>query len=138
TVAALAICLWLAWRERGILRNATEAALLAWAAALGALLAFVGILWTGMPLPLVSRSACLFSRRRHAPDHVAPSLRHHGRHLPVHRDADRTALRLAVLVEKTGEQLDRFPGWFPLPERHVDHVVARQRPAVPGTVLADD
>ncbi|WP_292039634.1 hypothetical protein [Massilia sp. UBA6681] len=57
TVAALAICLWLAWRERGILRNATEAALLDWAAALGAVLAFVGILWTGMPILLVSGCA---------------------------------------------------------------------------------
>lgn len=57
TVAALAVCLWLAWRERGILRNATEAALLDWAAALGAVLAFVGILWTGMPILLVSGCA---------------------------------------------------------------------------------
>lgn len=57
TLAALAACLWLAWRERGILRNATEAALLDWAAALGAVLAFVGILWTGMPILLVSGCA---------------------------------------------------------------------------------
>ena len=57
TVAALAACLWLAWRERGILRNATEAALLDWAAALGAVLAFVGILWTGMPIFFVSGCA---------------------------------------------------------------------------------
>lgn len=57
TVAALAICLWLAWRERGILADAKEAALLDWAAALGAVLAFVGILWTGMPILLVSGCA---------------------------------------------------------------------------------
>ena len=53
TVVALALCAWLLWRERGILRNAKEAALLDWAAALGALLALIGITWTGLPLMLV-------------------------------------------------------------------------------------
>ncbi len=53
TVAALAVCAWLAWRERGILRDAQGAGLLDWAAALGALLGFVGIMWTGLPLLLV-------------------------------------------------------------------------------------
>ncbi len=57
TVAALLICLWLAWRERGILREPQSAGLLDWAAALGALLALVGIVWTGLPLLLVSGCA---------------------------------------------------------------------------------
>ncbi len=53
TVAALALCAWLMWRERGIMGRAKEAPLLDWSAALGALLAFVGIVWTGLPLLLV-------------------------------------------------------------------------------------
>jgi len=57
TAVALALCAWLLWRERGILRRAQDAALLDWAAALGALLALVGIAWTGMPLLLVSGCA---------------------------------------------------------------------------------
>ncbi|QOY94042.1 hypothetical protein IM543_21475 [Massilia sp. UMI-21] len=57
TAVALAICLWLAWRERGILHHAKDAALLDWAGALGALLALVGILWTGLPLLLVEGCA---------------------------------------------------------------------------------
>lgn len=57
TVAALAVCAWLAWRERGILRDPQGAALLDWAAALGALLAFVAIVWTGLPILLVSGCA---------------------------------------------------------------------------------
>lgn len=57
TVAALLVCLWLAWRERGILRDPQAAGLLDWAAALGAALAFVGILWTGLPILLVSGCA---------------------------------------------------------------------------------
>ena len=57
TVAALAACLWLAWRERGILRDPQGAGLLDWAAALGAVLAFVGIVWTGLPILLVSGCA---------------------------------------------------------------------------------
>ena len=57
TAVALALCAWLLWRERGILRNAKEAALLDWSAALGALLALVGITWTGLPLLLVQGCA---------------------------------------------------------------------------------
>lgn len=57
TVVALLVCGWLLWRERGILRDAQEAGLLDWAAALSALLAFVGIVWAGLPLLLVSGCA---------------------------------------------------------------------------------
>lgn len=57
TAAALAVCAWLAWRERGILHDAQGAALLDWAAALGAVLALVAILWTGLPILLVGGCA---------------------------------------------------------------------------------
>ena len=57
TVAALAACGYLLWRERGILRDAQVAGLLDWAAALGAVLALVGIVWTGLPLLLVKGCA---------------------------------------------------------------------------------
>ena len=57
TVLALAVCLWLAWRERGILRDPKAAGLLDWAAALGAVLAFIGILWSGLPILLVGGCA---------------------------------------------------------------------------------
>ena len=57
TVLALAVVAWLLWRERGILENAKEAPLLDWAGALGALLALVGIVWTGLPLLLVQGCA---------------------------------------------------------------------------------
>lgn len=51
TVAALAICAVLAWRARTTLGSGGEkTALLDWAAALSALLAFVGIVWTSVPL----------------------------------------------------------------------------------------
>jgi hypothetical protein len=57
TAGALALCAWLLWRERAIVRDAREAALVDWSAALGALLAIVGIVWTGMPLMLVQGCA---------------------------------------------------------------------------------
>jgi len=57
TAFALLACAWLLWRERAILRAAQEAPLLDWAGALGALLAFVGIAWTGLPLLLVGGCA---------------------------------------------------------------------------------
>ena len=57
TAVAVAACLWLAWRERGFLHNRQDARLLDWAGALGAGLALVGILWTGLPLLLVEGCA---------------------------------------------------------------------------------
>ena len=51
TVVALAVCAALAWRARGTLsRGNDETALLDWAAALTALLAFAGIAWTSVPM----------------------------------------------------------------------------------------
>ena len=59
TVVALLVCGWLVWRERGILREgaAANAGLLDWAAALGAAMAFVAIVWTGLPILLVEGCA---------------------------------------------------------------------------------
>ena len=57
TVVALVVCAWLAWRERGVFRAGGEAGLLDWAAALGALLAFVAVMWTGLPIVLVAGCA---------------------------------------------------------------------------------
>jgi cytochrome c oxidase assembly factor CtaG len=51
TIVALAICAALAWRARRTLGGGDEdTALLDWAAALTALLAFAGIAWTSVPL----------------------------------------------------------------------------------------
>lgn len=55
TVVALAICAALAWRARATLSGGGEkTALLDWAAALSALLAFAGIVWTSVPLWFVN------------------------------------------------------------------------------------
>jgi len=51
TMVALAICAALAWRARSTFIGGDEqTALLDWAAALTALLAFAGIAWTSVPL----------------------------------------------------------------------------------------
>ena len=58
TVAALGICAALGWRARAALRGADEhTALLDWAAAWTALLAFMGIAWTSVPLWFVASCA---------------------------------------------------------------------------------
>ena len=59
TLVALALCAWLAWRERAMLQEGVrdKAGLLDWAAALGAVMAFVGIVWTGLPILLVEGCA---------------------------------------------------------------------------------
>ena len=50
TLVALAICAALAWRARHTFRGDDHTALLDWAAALSALLAFAGIAWTSVPM----------------------------------------------------------------------------------------
>ena len=56
TVAALAACAWLAWRARDVPRR-RDAGLLDWARFVLAVLAFVAIAWTGVPLLLVAGCA---------------------------------------------------------------------------------
>jgi hypothetical protein len=58
TIVALAICAALAWRARSTFTGGDEqTALLDWAAALTALLAFAGIAWTSVPLWFVESCA---------------------------------------------------------------------------------
>lgn len=54
---ALAVCLYLAWRERGILRDPKAASVLDWGAGLAAVLAVVGIVWDSVPILLASGCA---------------------------------------------------------------------------------
>jgi len=56
TVAALAVCAWLAWQARGVPRR-RDAGLLDWARLVLAVLAFVAVAWTGVPLLLVAGCA---------------------------------------------------------------------------------
>lgn len=59
SVVALVVCGWLVWRERGMLRDDARenAGLLDWAAALSAVMAFVAVVWTGLPILLVEGCA---------------------------------------------------------------------------------
>lgn len=57
TALALAACLWLTWRERGILRDPKAASILDWGAALGGVLALVAVVWNAVPLMLASGCA---------------------------------------------------------------------------------
>ena len=56
TVAALAACAWLAWRARGVPWQ-RGAGLLDWTRLVLAVLAFVAVAWTGVPLLLVAGCA---------------------------------------------------------------------------------
>lgn len=57
TLVALAVCAALAWRARRTFNGDERTALLDWAAALTALLAFAGIAWTSVPLWFVDSCA---------------------------------------------------------------------------------
>ena len=59
SIVALLVCGWLAWRERAMLREGVreQAGLLDWAAALSAGMAFVAIVWTGLPVLLAEGCA---------------------------------------------------------------------------------
>ena len=52
TAVAAGACAWLAWRARGVPRR-TDAGLLDWTRFVLAVLAFVAVAWTGVPLLLV-------------------------------------------------------------------------------------
>src|SRR5216683_5421462 len=86
----------------------------------------------------------LFRARRgrpgagHAPDAVADIVGDQERARAVHGDADRTATRIAVIVEKAREHVDRLAGRAPRGEGDEDDFVAAVRPAVPRAVLADE
>jgi len=57
TVAALAICAWLTWRGRAVLRRPNTAGLLEWAAFVFAALALVAVSWNSLPIMLVAGCA---------------------------------------------------------------------------------
>jgi hypothetical protein len=57
TVVALAICVWLTWRRRGVLRHPDSAGLLAWAGFLFAALSLVAVAWNSVPIMLVAGCA---------------------------------------------------------------------------------
>ena len=52
----------------------------------------------------------------------------------MHRQHRRTPLRLAILVEETGQHINRFADWQAAFEVHKYHVIARSRFAVPRPV----
>ncbi|MBQ5946327.1 hypothetical protein [Massilia sp. ST3] len=56
TVLALGACVWLGWRARGRLRE-PSVGLSGYAAVASALLAVIGIAWSGMPLLMVAGCA---------------------------------------------------------------------------------
>ena len=64
---------------------------------------------------------------RHAPDGVADIVGHQQRALLVDGDADRPALRLALVVEEAGQDVLRLAGGLAVRERHEDHLVAAAR-----------
>src|SRR6185295_137980 len=77
-------------------------------------------------------------RRADPPDRVADIVGHQQRAALVDGDADRTAHRVAVLLDEAGEHVDRLARGLAVCKRHEDHLVAAPRLAVPRAVLADE
>src|SRR5580658_10517257 len=76
--------------------------------------------------------------RGHAPDAVADVVGDEQRAALIDGDADRTAARVAVAVEESGEDVDRLARRTSDREGHEDDLVAAGGTAVPGAVLADE
>ncbi len=73
-----------------------------------------------------------------APDHVADIVGHQQRSVGAQRDADGTSVGfLFVGREEAAQNIPRRPGGAAVLERDEHHLVAAQRAAIPGAVLAD-
>src|ERR1700730_255705 len=81
------------------------------------------------------------SRRRiprNAPHRIADVVSDQQRARLIDSDSNRPPQRLAVLVDKTGKDVDRQSRGVAVAERHENHLVSAQRLAVPRSVLADE
>src|SRR6516164_4777127 len=92
----------------------------------------VGSLWlkmrSSLPIWRIEANRVLFpsrfvGRRCHAPDCVANVVGHEQRAVFVDPQPDGPALRLAILVEESGQDVARRAGGFAVLERHEDHLV---------------
>src|SRR6185437_2337112 len=81
---------------------------------------------------------CMRARWRDAPDCIADVIRDKQRTLLVDRDADRTAQRIAIVVDEPGQDVLRLYGGATVGERDEYDLVAAERIAIPGAVLADE
>src|SRR5579871_616884 len=76
--------------------------------------------------------------RRDPPDRVADIVGDEQRAAFVDRNADGTAVGLAIGIEKAGENVAWLAGRFAAFERHENDLIAGERLAVPRAVLADE
>jgi hypothetical protein len=73
---------------------------------------------------------------RNAPHGIADIISDKQRARFIESNPDRAAQRLAVIVYKTGEDIDRLPRWAAVGEPHEDNLVAAQGLAVPRSMLS--
>src|SRR5690349_19741875 len=76
-------------------------------------------------------------RRRHAPHGVADIVGDQERALAVYSDADRPALRFALVVEEAGQHVPGLARGLAAREGNEDHLVAGAGFSIPRAVLAD-
>src|SRR5258707_13828240 len=90
-----------------------------------------------MGRPGRSADAAVHRPPRNAPHGIADIISDKQRARFIESNPDRAAQRLAVIVHKTGEDIDRLPRWAAVGEPHEDHLVAAQGLAVPRSMLSD-
>ncbi|SOZ09699.1 protein of unknown function (plasmid) [Cupriavidus taiwanensis] len=84
--------------------------------------------------PAAARLSCAAD----PPDRIADVVGHQQAAALVDRHAHRPPARLAVVVDKPGQHVERRALRPALAERHEDHLVAGQRAPVPRTMQADE
>jgi hypothetical protein len=78
-----------------------------------------------------------FSGRCNSPDNIADIIRDQQSTASVDSDTDRSTVSLAILVDKTCQDIHRFALRFAIFERHKNDLVTTQWLPVPGSVLTD-
>src|SRR5712664_744386 len=75
---------------------------------------------------------------RYAPDHIANIVRHQNRAVGTECYPDRSPIGLPLVrCEEPRQNIPRRSGRAPVRERHESDLVATERAAIPGAVLAD-
>lgn len=85
-----------------------------------------------------TRSGLRLSLPGYAPERVADVIGREQGSLLVDHDADRPSHRIAMIVDESGEHVDRLARWLVASERHVDDFVTTGWFAIPRPVLADE
>jgi hypothetical protein len=78
-----------------------------------------------------------FPDRCDSPDNVADVIRDQHSTALIDSDTDRSAVSIAIFIDKTCQDIHRFAAGLAILEWHKNYLVTAQRFPIPGSVLTD-